>query len=49
MTKYDDPVKQVAWEAYWEGYKQGRGTESYTAIAKRTARSQFERFWKRST
>ena len=49
MTEYDDPLKQVAWDSYWEGYKLGRAVESYEPITKQTARNRFERFWRRST
>lgn len=47
--EYDDPAKQVAWRAYWEGYKLGKGVESYDSMDKKTARSRFERFWERNT
>jgi hypothetical protein len=49
MTEYDDDLKQVAWQSYWEGYKLGKGVESYKPIDKETAKSRFERFWRRST
>jgi hypothetical protein len=37
--------KEEMWQAYWEGFKVGRGVESYQSIAKRTARDRFERWW----
>jgi len=41
----DDELKQMCWEIYWEGYKQGRDVESYPAQTKRAAQSLFEQFW----
>jgi hypothetical protein len=48
MHNYDDPIKDVAWRTFWEGYKHGRDTESYKDITRRTAREQFERWWARN-
>jgi hypothetical protein len=42
---YDTFAKDLAWTTFWQGYKGGRGVESYKKITKRTARSQFERWW----
>lgn len=47
--EYTDPLKQVAWESYWEGYKLGRGVEEYAPITRTTAMNRFERFWEMST
>jgi hypothetical protein len=44
---YDDNLKQVAWECYWEGYTLGRGVEEMSDIAKKTANTMFERMWGR--
>lgn len=47
MAEYDDPAKQLAWEACWFGYKNGYGVESFELIDKRAAMSQFEQWWTR--
>lgn len=39
-------LKEMMWEAYWEGNKQGYGVESVHALHKRAARSQFDRWWR---
>jgi len=48
MNEYDDPAKDVAWAAYWEGYTQGYGVEEMQKIDERSAKSRFERYWKRN-
>jgi hypothetical protein len=49
MTEYDDHIKQLCWTTYWEGFKAGRDVERHDAVTKRTARSLFERWWRRNT
>lgn len=44
MTEYDDPTVELAWEFWWQGYKLGKDVENQTEIAKRTAKSRFERY-----
>jgi hypothetical protein len=46
MTEYDDSIKQMCWQVYWEGFKLGRGVEFYEDVLRRTARTRFERWWK---
>jgi len=43
---YDNFAKDLAWTTYWQGYKDGRDIESYPPITKKTARSNFEQWWK---
>jgi recombinational DNA repair ATPase RecF len=47
-SKIDDMVREIAWNHYWEGYKLGKDVESFSEIDKRSARSQFERYWERN-
>jgi len=46
--KYDNPAKDIAWKAYWSGYKLGYHVESYDESDIKTAESNFERWWKRN-
>jgi hypothetical protein len=42
---FGDPIKQMCWQVYWEGFKLGRGVESYENVLRRTALTRFERWW----
>ena len=37
--------KELAFEAYWQGYQTGYGVEVTTDLDKKTAKTQFERWW----
>lgn len=45
-SEFEDPLKDIAFRAYWEGWQKAVGSESLPPIAYRTARSRFERWWK---
>jgi hypothetical protein len=45
---FDDFAKDMAWTAFWQGYREGYGVEDYDDIDRRTAMSLFERWWDRN-
>lgn len=45
---YDDTLKELAWRSFWHGYEQGYGVEKMKKIDKRAAKTNFERWWKRT-
>jgi hypothetical protein len=45
MTEYDDELKEICWQTYWEGYKLGLGVEATTRLDYNTAQHRFERWW----
>jgi hypothetical protein len=47
-TTYDDVVKEVAWRAWFRAWEERIGAESTRGVTKRTARSRFERYWRRN-
>lgn len=47
LEEYDNPIKQISWEAYIQGYDLGKNVESLNRVDYKTARSNFERWWKR--
>jgi len=42
-----DTTREVAWQAYWKGYKQALDVESYTSLDEKAAKNKFERYWER--
>jgi hypothetical protein len=48
MSEYDDPIKDICWQTYWEGYQLGYGVENMKEIDRQTAKSHFERWWSRN-
>jgi len=46
MKSYDDnPIKQMAFEAYWNGYKVGYHVEEYERIDEKVCEMKFEQWW----